>query len=193
MRYEVKNDPTDENIRLLIEAARKVESEWITVIKCAYEAGIKTSNGRRLGPSDLDGNAVMLSHPNGKGKTRRELSDGLFSYLTGLPGVNTCFCPRLAAMTTTEFNNSWKKVCTAAGFTIQLIVLVWPYRNANKQQIEAERSRRYLEHVANTWLKADELEKLKENSMNWAKMGSKTGNAKRRLTRGQILSSIRQG
>lgn len=191
MRYEVKNDPTDENIQRLIRAATIVEPEWVAVIRSAYEAGIKTSIGRRLGPDDLDGSVVMLKHRRGKGSSRRELPDDLFKYLKGLPETKTYFCPRLAAMTTTQFHNSWKKVCAAAGFTIQLIVLVWPYRDANRLQLKWERSQRYLDHLAKEWLTDDDIEKLQEKAKGWARMGSKSGNSKRRLTRAQILASLK--
>jgi len=188
MRYDVKHDPTDENIQLLIEAATIVEPEWVTVVRCAYEAGIKTSVGRHMGPGHLSGNEIAINHSLSRGPLQRVLPDALHNYLRGLTEVTTHFCPRLHAMTTEQFANSWRDVCSEAGFKIQMIVLTWPYRNANKQNIKWERAQCYLENLARDWLDESELEKLKADAEKWMLLGSKCGNRRRRLTRQQLLA-----
>lgn len=190
MKYTVKHDPTDQNIRCLVEAAMIVEPEWVTVIRCAHEAGIKTSVGRHLGPHHLYGNQIEIKDPRSSGSLRRVLPDALHKYLLGLTGVTTHFCPRLHAMTTQEFANSWKAMCSKAGFKIHMIVLTWPYRNANEQRIKWEWSQCHLENLANDWLDESELEKLKADAAKWMHLGAKNGNRHRRLTRGQLLAPL---
>ncbi len=192
MRYSITHDPTDENIRRLIEVATTREPEWVTVIRCAHEAGIKTSVGRHLGPDHLSGNEIEIRQARSSGPLRRVLPDALHEYLLGLTGVTTHFCPRLHAMTTQEFGTSWRDLCLEAGLKVHMIVLTWPYRNAHRQSLNWERARCYLENLAKTWLDESEFEKLKVEAKRWMLLGSKDGNRRRRLTRAQLLAPLTQ-
>jgi len=192
MRYRIAHDPTDENIQRLIEASMGVEPEWVTIIRCAYEAGIKTSVGRHLGPGHLSGKEIKVTQARSSGPLRRVLPETLRRYLLGLTGVTTHFCPRLHAMTTQEFGTSWRDLCSEAGLKVHMIVLTWPYRNVHRQSLNWERARCYLENLAKVWLDESEFEKLKADAEKWMLLGSKDGNRRRRLTRAQLLAPLTQ-
>ena len=53
MMYYVKSLPTSEQFQGLLDGAARVDPEWVTVVKFAYQAGIKSSTGRHLRPDDL--------------------------------------------------------------------------------------------------------------------------------------------
>jgi hypothetical protein len=191
MRYIVKHQATDENIQLLVDAAAIVEPEWITVIKCAYSDGIKTSIGRHLGPGNLHGNKIALRHTLSECTIKRALSEDLLAYLQKLPKADPFFCPRLNEMTTAQFANSWRDVCAKAKFKLQMLVLTWPYRDANPESIKWERAQSYLNRIAEQRLSAEECEQLQAKAAIWARLGSKSGNRGRRLTRAQLLAPLK--
>jgi hypothetical protein len=189
MKYTVNHDPTSENIGSLIEAAREIQPEVETVIRLAFEAGIKTSIARHLGPEDLVGEQIAFQHPLSLGPTWRVLPESLLGYLQKLPQDREWFCPTLHAMTTCDFANTWRDVCQHAGIRIPMLSLVWLYEDTHKSTIKWERAMSYLEKLAADWLTAVEVENLRAQAKAWTFMGSKTGNRRRRLTRAQILAA----
>jgi hypothetical protein len=191
MTYTMTYEPTPENIGLLIEGAQEVLPEMETVIRIAYEAGIKTSIARHLGPRDLAGVEILFRHPLSIGPTRRLLPESVLHYLLKLPQDRERFCPLLHEMDTCEFANAWRDLCKHVGIKLPLLSLVWPYEDNQKQKatIKWERTMSYLEQLATEWLKPVELEELHSNAKLWTSMGSKTGNRRRRLTRAQILAA----
>lgn len=188
MRYRVTHYPNNENVLRLIEAAMIVEPQWATVIKCAFEGGIKTSIGRHLGPENLSGSELSFKHPLSVGPTRREIPDQLVRYLSGISNTGAHYCPLLHAMSTVQFANSWREVCTEAGLKIAMLALTWPWRDEHQAKANWERSECYLDHLASEWLTETEFEQLKQQAKKWVTMGSKSGNRKRLLTRAQILA-----
>jgi hypothetical protein len=191
MTYTMTYEPTPENICLLIEGAQQVRPEMETVIRIAYEAGIKTSIARHLGPRDLVGDQIWFKHPLSLGPTRRLLPGSLLHYLLKLPQERERFCPLLHEMDTCEFANAWRDLCQYVGIKLPMLSLVWPYEDQDHQKaaIKWERTMSYLEQLATEWLKPLELEELHSNAKLWISMGSKTGNRRRRLTRTQILAA----
>lgn len=191
MTYTITYEPTPENIGLLIEGAQEVLPEMETVIRIAYEAGIKTSIARHLGPGDLGGDEILFKHPLSIGPTRRLLPGSVLDYLLKLPQDRERFCPLLHEMNTCEFANAWRDLCKHVGIKLPMLSLVWPYEDNQKQKakIKWERTMSYLEQLAIEWLKPVELAELRANAKLWTSMGSKTGNRRRRLTRAQILAA----
>src|SRR5512143_1168505 len=108
MTYTMTYEPTPENIGLLIKGAQEVLPEMETVIRIAYEAGIKTSIARHLGPRDLVGHEICFKHPLSIGPTRRLLPESLLHYLLKLPQDRERFCPLLHEMDTCQFANAWR-------------------------------------------------------------------------------------
>lgn len=191
MTYTMTYEPTPENIGLLIEGAREVLPEMATVVRLAYEAGIKTSIARHLGPRDLVGHEIRFKHPLSIGPTRRLLPESLLHYLLKLPQDRERFCPLLHEMDTCQFANAWRDLCKHIGIKLPMLSLVWPYEDdkTRKATIKWERTMSYLEQLATEWLKPVELEGLHSNAKLWTSMGSKTGNRRRWLTRAQILAA----
>ena len=191
MRYIVKHQAADENIQLLLDAAALVEPEWITVINCAYGGGIKTCIGRHLGPGDLVGNKIALRPTLSECIIRRPLPEDLVAYLQKLPQSDPYFCPRLHEMTTGQFGSSWRILCATAKLKLHMLVLTWPYRDANQESIKWERAQGCLDKIAEQWLSEGEREELRAKAANWARLGSKTGNRRRRLTRAQLMAPLK--
>jgi hypothetical protein len=191
MSYQVKHEPTDQNVARLIEAAAEVEPEWVTVIRLAWESGIKTSIARHLGPPNLNGAEIAFQPYSSKGVMRRILSDKLVAYLRNLTGATSYFCPNLHALSSEQFGNQWRKVCVKAGLEIHLITLIWPYRRENDDKIRWEHSRRHLESLAREFLEDTEMHKLRADAENWARLGAKKGNRRGLLTRDQILAPFK--
>jgi hypothetical protein len=191
MRYFVRNQATDANIQALLNVTAAVEPEWITVVKCAYRAGIKTCIGRHLGPGNLQGNNIAFRPTRSECTIRRALPEDLLAYLQTLPKADPYFCPRLHAMATPQFGLSWRDVCAEARVTIQMLALTWPYRDANQESIKWERTQGYLDHTAEKWLSETELEVLRAKVPIWARLGSKSGNRSRRFTRAQLMAPLK--
>ena len=99
MMYYVKSLPTSEQFQGLLDGAARVDPEWVTVVKFAYQAGIKSSTGRHLRPDDLV-NEWMTLKPQLSGCTlRRRLPEDVLQHLRSLaPGgaVRASWISRMA-------------------------------------------------------------------------------------------------
>ena len=191
MMYYVKSLPTSEQFQGLLDGAARVDPEWVTVVKFAYQAGIKSSTGRHLRPDDLV-NEWMTLKPQLSGCTlRRRLPEDVLKHLRSLPKATTHYCPRLHAMSTSKFHNEWRKVCKEANYHIQLIALTWHYRDTHRDELRWERAQGYLDAFAKKWLSGSEIEKLRADAKDWALRPPKSGNRSRRRTRAQLVVLLR--
>src|SRR5208283_127841 len=121
MMYYVKSLPTNEQFQGLLDGAARVDPEWVTVVKLAYQAGVKSSTGRHLGPDDLVEEWITLKPQLSDCTLRRRLPEEVLQHLRSLPKTTPYFCPRLHTMTTNKFHNEWRKVCNEANYYIQLV------------------------------------------------------------------------
>jgi len=191
MRYFVKSLPTDEEFQALLDGAARVDPEWVTVVKLAYQAGIKSSTGRHLRPDGLVEDWIALKPQLSNCTLRRRLSEDVLRHLRSLPTTTPYFCPRLHAMATCTFHNEWRKVCKEANYRIQLIALTWHYRDTHRDELRWERAQGYLDALAEKWLSGPEIEKLRADAKELALRPPKNGNRNRRRTRTQLVVLLR--
>lgn len=191
MMYYVKSLPMNEQFQGLLEGSARVDPEWVTVVKLAYQAGIKSSTGRHLGPDDLVDEWMTLKPQLSDCTLRRRLPEDVLHHLRSLPKTTPYFCPRLHTMTTNKFHNEWRKVCKEADYHIQLIALTWHYRDTHRDELRWERAQDYLDALAEKWLSEPEIEKLRADAKDWALRPPKSGNRSRRRTRAQLVVLLR--
>ena len=191
MMYYVKSLPTKEQFQGLLDGAARVDPEWVTVVKLAYRAGIKSSTGRHLGPDYLVDEWMAFKPQRTDCTFRRRLPEDVLQHLRSLPKTTPFFCPRLHAMPGSKFRNEWRKVCQEANFYIQLIALTWHYRDTHRDELRWERAQGYLDALAKKWLSGPEIEKLRTDAKDWSLRPPKSGNRNRRRTRAQLVVLLR--
>jgi hypothetical protein len=191
MMYFVKSLPTPEEFRALLDGSARVDPEWPTIVRLSYQAGIKSSVSRHLGPDHLFGEWVKLNPQRSNCTLKRRLPAEVLQHLASLPKTSLYFCPRLHAMSGNQFHNEWRKVCKEANYSIQLVALPWHYRDTHRAELRWERAQGYLDALAEKWLSGPEIEKLRADAKGWALRPPKSGNRSRRRTRAQLVVPLR--
>ncbi len=73
MKYFVEKMPDDDLYKALLTGAPEVDSEWATVVRLAYRAGVKAGTTRHLQRPDFEEGYVNLGHRLSKAVVRRRL------------------------------------------------------------------------------------------------------------------------
>lgn len=79
MKYFVEKMPDDDLYKALLTGAPEVDSEWATVVRLAYRAGVKAGTTRHLQRPDFEEGYVNLGYRLSKAVVRRRLPAGTSS------------------------------------------------------------------------------------------------------------------
>jgi hypothetical protein len=187
MRNRIEKIPDQQDFEALLQAADELNNgwstEWVTVLRLAWLAGIQPWKARFLRWDDLQNGYFLLREQDSEQVLRRALPPELLSILEKLPRDQSFVFPKLQAMPTGTFGDTWRLLCRHAGVKFASTCLVWPYRNQNKISLNWEKSQGYLEALANRYLNPEQIQRLKTDSAAWFSKPAKKGNRTHRLTR----------
>jgi hypothetical protein len=188
MKYFVEKMPDDDLYEGLLTGADEVDSEWATVVRLAYRAGVKAGTTRHLQRPDFQQGYVNLGHRLSKAVVRRRLPADVLESIQSLPQDQLYICPRLHEMTTRQFGRKWRVVCKAASVTVPMIALTWRYRIENRDSLRLERGMSYLEKLGKDWLKEEQVQQLWVDAKDWILLPPKRDTRGQRRTRKELLA-----
>lgn len=189
MKYNVYSPVTPQIYEALIHAAKLVGLGWETVVRISYEAGIPASQARTMGPKDLHPDGIDYNPKNTIRKYRRNIPKSLRNHLQSLPQDCRWYAPSLAALSTRDFYNSWRKVRDTSGHHVQLVLLHQNYVQSHETAIIFEHTHQRLQELALKYLDESALEKLLRLEKEWGVLGPTSTIRTRHRSRSEILAA----
>lgn len=153
--YSPSEEPSPQEVETLLEAAKTLEPDLVTIVRLGDEAGIIPRISRFLRWEDYDGHSMLLKLRNGKFTRRRRLSKSIIKYLNELPRSGPFICHRLHAHG--NIGNLYKRLWKTVASNVSAHSLSSKWEREHPKELKMEEMHGYLEQLGLEFLTKAQL------------------------------------